>query len=377
MPTYRVTNGRAKIQIEDMLGNSPGGGWVYQRPGAGNNPGAEGAHYYYRSQTQQGSHKSAPDNGRFSFQLNVQDPGQYKILLRASRDDSSPGDARNDIWIRVDGNTQSVMPKGSPHLTSGGEGFVKFKSAPSEHKWMNAHVFSTDKHGDNNAPSTVVFDKGMHNITFAPRSTGYHIDSVQIIKKGLSPKAGELDDTPPTKPEPDDDTPGVARNAISIDVAAKHDDFESNKAGASDDLEFGRDGAGTQSVGLRFKAADIDTDAEIENAYFVFQAVENSKGAARFKIEIEDGTDAATYSRANAPDDRDYLADDVNWNPGAWKTGQSYKSADVAELIEAVIEKGGNDALDALAFRISGSGERVAAAFESDGQAPELVITYA
>jgi hypothetical protein len=49
----------------------------------------------------------------------------------------------------------------------------------------------------------------------------------------------------------------------------------------------------------------------------------------------------------------------------------------VAELIEAVIEKGGDDALEALAFRISGSGERVAEAFESDGQAPELVITYA
>jgi hypothetical protein len=377
--SYNVVGGRAKVQIEDMLGTNPGGGWVYQRPGAGNNPGAEGAHYYYRSQTQQGSHKTAPDNGRFTFKLNVAEAGQYEILLRASRDDATPGDARNDIWIRVDGNTQSVMPKGSPQLTSGGEGFVKYKSGPPAHKWINAHIFSTDRHGDNNAPSTVVFDKGTHTITFAPRSTGYHIDSVQVIKKGLSANALDLDldATPVTEAEPDDHSVGVARSAITIGIEGKHDDFESNKAAASDDLEFGRDGAGAQSVGLRFEAADIDKDAEIKSAYFVFQAAETSKGAAHFKIEVEDSTDAKTYSKADAPDDRAYLAEEVDWHVAAWKAGETYKSADIAELIEAVIEAGGAEALEALGFRISGSGERVAAAFESDGQAPELVIAYA
>ena len=51
------------------------------------------------------------------------------------------------------------MPKGTPTLTSGGNGFVKFKGAPAA--WMNAHqVFSTSQHGDKNPASTVVFDKG-------------------------------------------------------------------------------------------------------------------------------------------------------------------------------------------------------------------------
>jgi hypothetical protein len=375
MPTYQVTNGRAKVQIEDLLGTSPSGGWVYQRPGQGT-PNAEGAHYYYRSQTQQGSHKTAPQTGRFSFDLNVQEAGTYSILLRASRDTVNPGDARNDIWIKVDGGTQSVVPRGTPQLSQGGDGFVKYKSAPGAEKWVNAKIFSTPVEHDNNAPSDVVFSKGIHKITFAPRSTGYHIDSVQIVKKGLAVNAFELESAPASRPEPDD-APGVARSAISIDVAARHDDFESNKAGASDDLEFGRDGGGAQSVGLRFKADDVDTDAEIASAYFVFQAAETSKGKAHFKIEVEDSTDAATYSRADAPDDRGYLAQDVDWQVAAWQAGKSYKSADVAALIEAVIEKGGDDALEALAFRISGRGERVAEAFESDGQAPELVITYA
>jgi hypothetical protein len=379
MARYNLVNGRVKVQIEDMLGRNPSGGWKYQGSGQGNNPGAEGAHYYYKSQTQQGSHKTVPKDGRFSFEVNIQDAGQYSILLRASRDTKNPGDARNDIWIKVDGGTQGVMPKGTPQLTSGGDGFVKFKSAPPEHKWIWANTFSTPKHGDNNARSTVVFDEGVHKITFAPRSTGYHIDAVQVIKKGLPVNALAMEAASFAEPvaTPKNEGVGVAKSSINIDVARASDDFESNKAAGSGDLEFGRDGKGEQSVGLRFDASKIDKDAEIESAYFVFQAAETSKGGARFEIEIEDSVKAKTYTKANAPDDRTYLEQDIDWNPGAWKKGEVYKSADVSELIEAVIAEGGAAALDALAFRISGSGERVAEAFEGKGEAPELVVNYA
>jgi hypothetical protein len=408
--TYGLTGGKVKVQIEDLLGKTPGGGWVYQAPGVGNKN-AEGAHYYYKSQTSDGSHKQAPDAGRFSFNLNITEAGQYSILLRASRDTNNPGDARNDIWIKVDSNTQSVMPKGTPKLTSGGDGFVKYKGATTS--WIDAKQFSTPIEGDRNAPSTVVFDKGMHSITFAPRSTGYHIDSVQVIKVGGSKTTAsttkvaaatetetgktaveKLSETV-TRPEGTDKV-GVALDktadkgaekgadkagvdgVVSTKIAAASDDFEANKAAASKDLEFGHDGAGEQSVGLRFKAVALDTAAEIKAAYFVFTAAETSKGAAHFEIEVEDTTHAATYTRANGPDARAYLADDVDWDVQAWKKGETYKSADISELIRDVVEDGGSDALDALAFRVSGSGERVAEAFEAKGgNAPELVIEYA
>lgn len=404
--TYNLTGGQVKVQVEDLLGKNPTGGWVYQAPGVGNKN-AEGAHYYFKSQTAQGSVKKAGAAGQFSFQLNITDPGQYQILLRAARDTNNPGDARNDIWIKVDGGTQSVMPKGTPTLTSGGNGFVKFKGAQTH--WVNAHQFSTSAHGDKNPESTVVFDKGLHTITFSPRSTGFHIDSVQVIKKGASAsataaaatdaaaktetataveklveaaKAAKADDKAAAE------TAGKAGDkaadetgVVTSKIAAKHDDFESNKAAASKDLEFGHDGKGEQSVGLRFTGVELDKDAEIKAAYFVFKAAETSKGAAHFEIEIEDTTHAATYSRADAPDDRAYLEHDVDWTPGAWTEGRTYRSADVSALIKEVIEAsgsaGGLDALDALAFRISGSGERVAEAFEAKGAAPELVIEYA
>jgi hypothetical protein len=386
--TYNVTNGRAKIQIEDLLGTKPGGGWVYQGPGRGNNPGAEGAHYYYKSQTAQGSHKTVPDAGRFTFKVTVPEKAIYSILLRASRDSANPGDARNDVWIKVDGGTQGMIP-GNQRLTTS-EGFAKFKSAPAAHKWVDAKTFSTPTHGDDNAPSDVVLNKGTHTITFAPRSTGYHIDSVQIVKKGLSTRAEDLDSTPVAVAEPENDNgldkgsdkgtdkPGVddgtEKGVIEVAIAAAGDDFESKKAAASRDLEFGQDG---QSVGLRFKGIELDKEADIKAAYFVFEAAETSTGAASYAIEVQDTTGAKTYTKASGPDARAYLDADVDWNPGAWTKGETYKSADISELIEAVIEEGGLDALDSLAFRISGAGERVAEAFEGKGQAPELVIELA
>lgn len=194
--TYSLKNGTLKVQIEDLIPKRDWEGWVYQAPGVGNK-GAEGAHYYYRSQTAEGSLKKAPATGQFSFSVEVDDPGAYSILLRAVRDTNKPGDARNDIWIRVDGDTQSVMPAGTAELTSGGNGFVKFKGASTA--WKNARQFSTETTLDVNPASTVVFDKGVHEITFAPRSIGFHIDSVQVVRVGDVPKGGLTPNKTPAK----------------------------------------------------------------------------------------------------------------------------------------------------------------------------------
>ena len=107
---YRLVDGKAKIQIEDILGTKPGGGWVYQAPGVGN-PGAEGAHYYYKSQTAEGSHKTAPVEGRFAITLDIETAGVYGLLLRVSRDTSDPPDARNDIWLKFAPDTEARIRK--------------------------------------------------------------------------------------------------------------------------------------------------------------------------------------------------------------------------------------------------------------------------
>jgi len=352
---YGLVDGRVKIQIEDLLGTNPTGGWVYQAPGVGNKN-AEGAHYYYRSQTAEGSLKTVPAEGRFSFDIDIEEAGTYSILLRAARDTNNPGDARNDIWIRVDGDTQAAMPAGTPTLTSGGDGFVKLKGAQTS--WVNAHQFSTHASGDKNPDSTVVFDKGMHTITFAPRSIGFHIDSVQVIQVGTFEPAPET-------------------RTLAVAIAAGSDDFESLKAGPSQVLELGEIGGTAQSVGLRFQGLGLDGDVDIKAAYFVFEAAATSSGSARLAIEVQDATRPNTYSAAKGPDARVYLDDEVSWTATAWEKGKAYKSADIAHLIEAVIADNGIDTLDSLAFRLTGTGERDAVAFEGAGAAPQLVIEYA
>lgn len=390
MATYQAKKGVTTVQVEHLMGSKSKGGWVYVAPGKGN-PGAEGAHYYYRSQTAQGSHKSVPKDGHFGFSLKVEDPGKYKILVRAARDTSNPGDARNDMWIRVNGDTEKMMPKGTPGLTEGGKGYVKFKGGLSA-KWNELKEFSTPKHGDKNPASEVMFGKGVFKIDFAPRSTGLHIDSIKVVKVGGWSKAKALEiDLPESAKigaskaaaaalgvDAVEKTLGVeaAGETLSAKIAAASDDFEANKAAASDDLELGRDGAGAQSVGLRFSGLALEADAEIESAHFVFTAAETSAGAAAFTIEVEDTTAARTYAKGDGPDARAYLDEAVAWAVEDWTEGETYKSADVAALIEAVIADGGLDALDALAFRIAGSGERVAESFEG-GAAPELVLDLA
>jgi hypothetical protein len=358
-PTYQLIDGRVKVQIEDLLGTKPGGGWVYQGPGTGNNPGAEGAHYYYRSQTQEGSHKTVPQDGRFTFDIDVQQAGTYSILLRASRDTADPGDARNDIWIKVDGDTQSVMPEGTPQLTSGGDGFVKYKSGPPPNKWVDAKMFSTPVHGDKNPVSDVVFDRGIHTITFAPRSTGYHIDSVQIVQRSVLPE------------------PGPQIFTTSALVTSRPNDFETVGGAYDTDLDLGMSGGTANQVGLRFTGLELPANAEIESAYIVFTASGASAAGGSLTIQLQNYLSAVNFVAGAPLNARGYLDETVAWTDlGAWNTGQTYRSADISTLIEALIADGGLDAVNALAFRISGTGAHSANTFESGGRTPELVINY-
>lgn len=351
---YGIDDGRLKIQIEDLLPQRNYDGWIYQKPGAGI-PKAEGATYYYKTNDKVLTHHYVPDTGRFGFTVDVEDAGAYQILIRAARTTNADPKHRNDIWVQVDGDTAALLPEGTKPVTEdhGGKGFVKLKGAQTT--WVNAHMFSAD---DANPESIVMLDEGRHTFVFAPRSTGYHIDSLQLVQRGA---------TPPADPDPE---------RISASIAAQNDDYETTKLGRSLDLDLGRDGKGAQSTGLRFSGLDIPKGAEIESAYLVFEASERSVGSARFTIEIEDTAQAKTYSRASTADDRGYLDDEVAWTPGEWRAGETYKSADISDLIEAIVGSGGLDALDALAFRIQGEGQRVAHAFESDGAAPKLVIDY-
>jgi hypothetical protein len=185
MATYFPTrNGRIKIQAETLLGTSPTNGWVYVPADSGNNPGAQGTGYYYfKSETLDGSVKT-PNQGVFSATIHVAEAGLYNIRMRAARDTNDPGDSRNDIWVRVDGDTRPLLPEGTVPVESTPGGFLKLKGVNTS--WGYARVFSASEEGDANPAAQVSLSAGFHTITFAGRSVGLHIDFFEVIKAGLA-----------------------------------------------------------------------------------------------------------------------------------------------------------------------------------------------
>jgi hypothetical protein len=190
MATYFPTqNGRIKIQAETLLGLDPGNGWVYQAPGTGN-ANAQGAHYYFRSESLDGSVKTA-NQGLFSATIYVAEAGLYTIRMRSARDTNDPGDSRNDIWLRVDDDIRPLLPEGTVPLSTTGSGFVKLKGANTG--WGYANRFSAALEEDANPPSQVYLSQGFHTVTFAGRSVGFHIDFFEVIRQGLSVPATAAD----------------------------------------------------------------------------------------------------------------------------------------------------------------------------------------
>jgi len=158
---------------------------------------------------------------------------------------------------------------------------------------------------------------------------------------------------------------------LKAGIAASQDDFEGSGGTASDDLDLG---AGP--VGLRFTDLDLAATAEIASAYLLFEAERPSADGGSLQIELEDTLRAAGFAGGGFAG-RDYLGEGVAWDDvGSWRAGETYRTPDLSALIERLIDGGGLEAEDALAFRISGSGVHSAFSFDSAGAAPQLVITY-
>ena len=177
------------------------------------------------------------------------------------------------------------------------------------------------------------------------------------------------------------DTGGSGGGTVRVAVAATRDDAETYGGTTSDDLDLGMTDAGgrtvANTVGLRFTGLDLDPGAGIESAYFLFEAKRAGAAAGDLTIAIEDTTAATRFTAGENLAARAVLDETVDWTPGAWSKGKVYASADVSDLIEAVVGDGGLDALDALAFRITGTGSHSAHSFDSAGAAPVLVLEFA
>jgi hypothetical protein len=378
------SSARFKIQIEDENANGgtdPGGNWTYvEGDGAdGNQSGTQGTGHYFWGSEAASTALNPPQPASFlDYTIFVPEgeEGVFNLRVRASRDTNEPGDQRNDVWVRIDDDAEALQVSEINSVSS--NGFVKVFGGGTGN-WGYAQLIDSVSEEEPNFGAAFELEAGLHTVTLAGRSQGFHIDWFELYKGGSPSVNGSDSDFVEGEPGSGGTGGGGTGGGTAgedqvIAVDASSDDWEEFGGAISSDLEFGLNGSQTQFVGIRFDGIQLEAGAQIAEAWIEFEANGTETGDADFTIAIEDGTDVPTYSGANSPAERDYLADELVWaDVEGWTNGQTYRTPDISGLIEDLV--GGAAVEDgAFGFLFEGSGSRAAHSFDSDGDAPVLHI---
>jgi hypothetical protein len=184
--------------------------------------------------------------------------------------------------------------------------------------------------------------------------------------------------------------PGLCGNVITWEggVGAYSDDAEEALNGevllTSTDLELINDSEwrGEQTVGIRFNGVDIPPGSTILNAYIQFKVDETSSETTSLIIEGEDVDHAATFTTSTGDiSSRARTEAEVVWAPSAWTTvGEAdlnQRTPDLSSIIYEIINRPGWSPGNSMAFVITGTGKRVAVAYDGDRYgAPLLHVEY-
>ena len=193
-----------------------------------------------------------------------------------------------------------------------------------------------------------------------------------------------------------------AQQTITVQVNTASDDLEEWIAGpnqtklvgsldvGSSDLELGTEAANNvdpQLVGIRFNDIVIPKGALITRAYLQFQVDNTNKNTDPCNIWIKaEANDNPLTFNDQIPFNisaRPTLTDSVFWGilAGSWnaigQNGSDQRSADIAVLVQQLVNRSGWTSGNAMAFLLSGSGLREAESF--DGMplgAPKLIIEF-
>lgn len=171
------------------------------------------------------------------------------------------------------------------------------------------------------------------------------------------------------------------------DAEEKHDG--SDVLTTSSDLEMMFDtfnNQGLQTIGLRFDAIAIPSNATITKSYIQFTADGNSDGNMIILIQGEDVAHSSSFVEvSNNISNRTTTTASVVWdNIPSWEdaaAGQAQRTPDVSSIISEVISSNGWVSNSPITFIVTGNGNeailRKAESFDGDSLlAPRLVIEY-
>lgn len=179
----------------------------------------------------------------------------------------------------------------------------------------------------------------------------------------------------------------VGAHQICVRVSSSTDDVEQLSDGSvymnSTDLEFMDDNnRGTQqAVGIRFEGVLIPQGVSIQSASMIFTPDESTSVTTSVTFKIEATDDAAPYVDINNNVTDRTLAIPVSGRSfPAWNAGLS--NADtrhnlLGSAVDAVVQRSGWQSGQAMNFVITGSGQRIAEAYDGvPSAAPLLCIEF-
>ncbi len=136
---------------------------------------------------------------------------------------------------------------------------------------------------------------------------------------------------------------------------------------------------GNQLGGLRFTGMALPAGATISRAYVELTAAQSESGTTTltFRAQASDNAAAFTWSDGSVSN-RPTTSASVTWaNVPAWTSSGSYRSPDLSDLIQEVVNRPGWTSGNALALIVTGTGERTAHAYDGSAtQAPLLHVEY-
>ena len=188
-----------------------------------------------------------------------------------------------------------------------------------------------------------------------------------------------------SSPNPELKPSATANVTVRAQVAASTDDAEENAAGgvvtSSRDLELTTDGA-AQTLGLRFPRLLVPPGATIVSAAVQFKTDEATAQGTALTLHAQNSAHAAGFvASAKNVSSRPRTAAFVRWAPAAWlkvgEAGPAQRTPNLAPLVQAVVSRPDWRSGNALALVVTGTGKRVAEAFDGDRPgAPVLSVVY-
>jgi len=169
-------------------------------------------------------------------------------------------------------------------------------------------------------------------------------------------------------------------------VASSSDDAEESASGVMNlnstnlDLVFN---ASNQTVGMRFTALAIPAGATITRAYIQFTARKVDHGTASLTIRGQTADNPGTFTGvAGDVSGRSPTTAAVSWSPPGWgkitDAGADQRTPELEGVIQEIVSRPGWSSGSALVIMITGTGVRVASAYDaSAAEAPLLHVEYA